>query len=213
MIKWFLSLAVMATLNLNCPVLGQYNSPLGSSYGSSPLGSGGGSNPLGNNYGSSPLSSGYSSSSYGASSSYVSSPLGTGSSTNPLGNNYGSSPLSTGYGSTNYSSNTYGAGWGTQQYGSTGSNYGKKYSSSSTVDSSDYGLGSSTGTSYGVSNNSVHVDGYYKKNGTYVAPHYRTSPNDTTQDNYSTRGNVNPYTGQGGEKSTITKVRKFLIGF
>jgi hypothetical protein len=46
----------------------------------------------------------------------------------------------------------------------------------------------------------VHVRGYYKKDGTYVQAHERSSPNDTTSDNYSTRGNVNPYTGQPGTK-------------
>lgn len=33
----------------------------------------------------------------------------------------------------------------------------------------------------------THVKGYYKKNGTYVEPHYRSSPNSTTNDNYSTK--------------------------
>jgi hypothetical protein len=44
----------------------------------------------------------------------------------------------------------------------------------------------------------THVRGYYKQNGTYVAPHYRSSPNSTTTDNFSTKGNINPYTGQEG---------------
>lgn len=44
----------------------------------------------------------------------------------------------------------------------------------------------------------VHVNGYYKKNGTYVEPHYRSAPNSTKSDNYSTIGNVNPYTGKSG---------------
>lgn len=44
----------------------------------------------------------------------------------------------------------------------------------------------------------VHVNGYYRKDGTYVQPHYRTSPNSTKSDNYSTIGNVNPYTGKAG---------------
>jgi hypothetical protein len=44
----------------------------------------------------------------------------------------------------------------------------------------------------------VHVKGYYKSNGTYVQPHYRSSPNGTVLDNYSTKGNVNPYTGKEG---------------
>lgn len=36
---------------------------------------------------------------------------------------------------------------------------------------------------------------------TYVQSHYRTSPNNTVSDNWSTVGNVNPYTGQAGTKS------------
>ena len=44
----------------------------------------------------------------------------------------------------------------------------------------------------------VHVKGYYRKVGTYVRPHYRTAPNSTNRDNFSTRGNVNPYTGKPG---------------
>ncbi|QYG04662.1 hypothetical protein [Massilia sp. NP310] len=47
----------------------------------------------------------------------------------------------------------------------------------------------------------THVRGYTKKDGTYVAPHYRSSPNSTRNDNYSTRGNVNPYTGKEGTKA------------
>jgi|TARA_B110000240_G_C13049589_1_gene262739 hypothetical protein len=44
----------------------------------------------------------------------------------------------------------------------------------------------------------VSVKGYYKNDGTYVQPHYRSSPNNTTRDNFSTYGNTNPYTGQQG---------------
>jgi hypothetical protein len=43
-----------------------------------------------------------------------------------------------------------------------------------------------------------HVRGYVTENGTYVAPHYQTNPNNTRVDNYSSQGNVNPYTGQAG---------------
>ena len=39
---------------------------------------------------------------------------------------------------------------------------------------------------------------YVTKNGTYVAPSYATNPNNTLLDNYSTKGNVNPYTGKAG---------------
>lgn len=42
------------------------------------------------------------------------------------------------------------------------------------------------------------VDGYYRKDGTYVQPHVRTTPNSTKMDNYSTQGNWNPNTGQMG---------------
>lgn len=56
----------------------------------------------------------------------------------------------------------------------------------------------------------VHVKGYYKKNGTYVAPHYRSSPNETTSDNWSTKGNVNPYTGEEGSKSVIRNEGKSI---
>lgn len=42
----------------------------------------------------------------------------------------------------------------------------------------------------------VKVKGYYRKNGTYVSPHYRSSPNHTKTDNYSYPGNTNPYTGK-----------------
>jgi hypothetical protein len=46
----------------------------------------------------------------------------------------------------------------------------------------------------------VSVKGYYRKDGTYVAPYVRSSPNSTKDDNYSTVGNVNPYTGKEGTK-------------
>jgi hypothetical protein len=46
----------------------------------------------------------------------------------------------------------------------------------------------------------VHVRGYTKKDGTYVAPHDRTAPNHTKNDNWSTKGNINPETGKAGTK-------------
>jgi hypothetical protein len=48
------------------------------------------------------------------------------------------------------------------------------------------------------SRNDVYVNGYYRSNGTYVQGHYRTRPNRDKTDNYSYRGNVNPYTGKVG---------------
>lgn len=43
-----------------------------------------------------------------------------------------------------------------------------------------------------------YVKGYFKKNGTYVAPHFRSNPNRTVTDNYSFEENVNPHTGEIG---------------
>ena len=45
-----------------------------------------------------------------------------------------------------------------------------------------------------------HVNAYTKSDGTYVQEHERTRANDTKSDNYSTKGNVNPYTGASGTK-------------
>ena len=44
------------------------------------------------------------------------------------------------------------------------------------------------------------VRGYVTKGGTYVAPHYQTNPNSNRLDNWSTKGNVNPYTGNFGTR-------------
>jgi hypothetical protein len=43
-----------------------------------------------------------------------------------------------------------------------------------------------------------YVGGHYRKDGTYVQPHYRTNPDSNVHNNWTTRGNVNPYTGQAG---------------
>ena len=42
----------------------------------------------------------------------------------------------------------------------------------------------------------VYVDGYVRKDGTYVQPHYRSSPDGNPYNNYSYPGNTNPYTGR-----------------
>jgi hypothetical protein len=43
-----------------------------------------------------------------------------------------------------------------------------------------------------------HVNGYYRGNGTYVAPYERSAPDGTVTNNWSFQGNVNPYTGAIG---------------
>ena len=55
---------------------------------------------------------------------------------------------------------------------------------------------SSSGTS-----GSHERSGYVTKNGTHVSPSVATNPNSTKADNYSTKGNVNPATGQAGTKN------------
>jgi hypothetical protein len=42
----------------------------------------------------------------------------------------------------------------------------------------------------------VYVHGYYRSNGTYVQPHYRSSPDGNPYNNWSYPGNTNPYTGK-----------------
>jgi hypothetical protein len=44
----------------------------------------------------------------------------------------------------------------------------------------------------------VYVHGYTTKSGTYVAPHYRSAPDNNSYNNWSAAGNVNPYTGRVG---------------
>lgn len=46
-----------------------------------------------------------------------------------------------------------------------------------------------------------YVRGYWRSSGTYVPGHYRSSPNSSFYDNYSTRGNYNPYTGSPGYRT------------
>lgn len=46
------------------------------------------------------------------------------------------------------------------------------------------------------------VRGYTKRStGTYVAPHRQTNPDRTQHNNWSTKGNTNPYTGKRGTKT------------
>ena len=46
----------------------------------------------------------------------------------------------------------------------------------------------------------VRVRGYSKKSGAHVSPHNRTSPDSTRNNNWSHKGNINPYTGKVGSK-------------
>jgi len=61
----------------------------------------------------------------------------------------------------------------------------------------------SLGLFIGLANaKAISVKGYYKPSiNKYVMPSYRTSPNKSLFDNYSTRGNYNPFTGKKGTVS------------
>lgn len=56
----------------------------------------------------------------------------------------------------------------------------------------------------------TYVGGYYKKNGTYVQPHFRSSKDDSFSNNWSTYGNVNPRTGKRGYKRRTNEDYKYF---
>jgi hypothetical protein len=72
----------------------------------------------------------------------------------------------------------------------------------------DKGSGHSTGTSHpskestgtGAKAEHEHVDGYTKKDGTYVSGYDRSTKDETKDNNWSTKGNTNPQTGKAGNK-------------
>ena len=66
------------------------------------------------------------------------------------------------------------------------------YSSYSSSGSHSYSSYSSSG--------SHHVSGYTNSHGHYVQSYRATNPNHTKSDNWSTKGNYNPYTGKAGTK-------------
>lgn len=49
------------------------------------------------------------------------------------------------------------------------------------------------------------IKGYTKRSGTYVAPSRATNPDRFKFNNYSTKGNMNPYTGKLGTKDPYKK--------
>ena len=63
----------------------------------------------------------------------------------------------------------------------------------------------------GIANAASRTRGYIKKNGTYVQPYYRSTPNKTKWDNWSTKGNYNPYTGKKGSASPFKsyKIKRY----
>lgn len=66
---------------------------------------------------------------------------------------------------------------------------------------SSFGGHTSYKSSYSYGSRSDHaIRGYTRSNGTYVQPSHATNPDATRNNNYSTKGNVNPYNGKYGTK-------------
>lgn len=55
----------------------------------------------------------------------------------------------------------------------------------------------------------VKVRGYYRKDGTYVKPHYRSKPDGNPYNNWSYPGNTNPYTGKTATGNPETYLRNY----
>lgn len=47
------------------------------------------------------------------------------------------------------------------------------------------------------------VRGYTRRDGTRVQSHMRMNPNNTQYDNWTTRGNINPHTGEPGDREPL----------
>ncbi len=55
----------------------------------------------------------------------------------------------------------------------------------------------------------VKVKGYTRKDGTYVKPHYRSSPDGNPYNNWSFPGNTNPYTGETATGNINTYLKNY----
>jgi hypothetical protein len=51
--------------------------------------------------------------------------------------------------------------------------------------------------------------GYVRQDGTYVPPHYQTNPDGNPYNNWSTQGNVNPFTGQAGTHNPYSSYQRW----
>lgn len=65
----------------------------------------------------------------------------------------------------------------------------------------------STASSLVAPNSSAEVEvrGYFRKDGTYVPAHRRTAPDRSVDNNWTTVGSINPYTGKPGTKSWFAR--------
>lgn len=58
----------------------------------------------------------------------------------------------------------------------------------------------------------VFAQGYTRSDGQYVQPYHRSNPNSSMYDNYSTKGQYNPYTGKAGTVNPYGSSEKSSIG-
>src|SRR5574344_1569092 len=63
-----------------------------------------------------------------------------------------------------------------------------------------------------VNTSTRYQNGYTRKDGTYVTGHMKTTSNVTNLDNYSTRPNVNPYTGTIGSHTQDYSTQSYNNG-
>jgi hypothetical protein len=54
------------------------------------------------------------------------------------------------------------------------------------------------------------VRGYFRQDGTYVSPHYRSDADGYRYNNWSSQGNVNPFTGRRGYENPYDEDNYFL---
>ena len=54
---------------------------------------------------------------------------------------------------------------------------------------------------HGSFHHDTYVNGYYRSNGTYVQGHHRSECDGNVYNNWSTKGNINPYTGEEGTRN------------
>ena len=57
----------------------------------------------------------------------------------------------------------------------------------------------------------IRVKGYFRNDGTYVQPHYRTAPDGRFYNNWSTYPNINPYTGEVGKKLYPNSMKRHYL--
>jgi len=65
------------------------------------------------------------------------------------------------------------------------------------------------------SSDDVWVNGYYRKDGTYVKGHWRSGPDGNPYNNWNFPGNINPYTGKvatGNPETYLKNYYKYSIG-